>query len=130
MIVYEISVDIVDKRAVSPIPMGKLMSTDLQQRKEFIEMQEANVEKYLIRYVKDKGGLCLKFISASMRGLPDRIVILPQGKIFFVELKAKGKKPRPEQIRVHKLFSSLGAKVYTADSKEKVRSVVDEVYSS
>lgn len=57
MIVYEISVDIVDKRAVSPIPMGKLMSTDLQQRKEFIEMQEANVEKYLIRYVKDKGGL-------------------------------------------------------------------------
>lgn len=130
MIVYKISVDTVDKKTVSPIPMGKFMSTDLQQRKEFIEMQEANVEKYLIRYVKDKGGLCLKFISASMRGLPDRIVILPQGKIFFVELKAKGKKPRPEQKRVHKLFSSLGAKVYTADSKEKVRSVVDEVYSS
>lgn len=106
------------------------MTTLLQQRKEFIEMQEANVEKYLIRYVKDKGGLCLKFISASMRGLPDRIVILPQGKIFFVELKAKGKKPRPEQTRVHTLFSSLGVKVYTADSKEKVRSVVDEVYSS
>lgn len=130
MIVYKISVDTVDKKTVSPIPMGKFMSTDLQQRKEFIEMQEANVEKYLIRYVKDKGGLCLKFISASMRGLPDRIVILPQGKIFFVELKAKGKKPRPEQTRVHKLFSSLGVKVYTADSKGKVRSVVDEVYSS
>lgn len=32
------------------------MTTLLQQRKEFIEMQEANVEKYLIRYVKDKGG--------------------------------------------------------------------------
>lgn len=130
MIVYKISVDNVDKKTVSPIPMGKFMSTDLQQRKEFTEMQEANVEKYLIRYVKDKGGLCLKFISASMRGLPDRIVILPQGKIFFVELKAKGKKPRPEQTRVHKLFSSLDVKVYTADSKEKVRSVVDEVYSS
>lgn len=57
MIVYKISVDTVDKKTVSPIPMGKFMSTDLQQRKEFIEMQEANVEKYLIRYVKDKGGL-------------------------------------------------------------------------
>ena len=33
------------------------MTTLLQQRKEFIEMQEANVEKYLIKYVKDKGGL-------------------------------------------------------------------------
>lgn len=130
MIVYRKSVDVVDKRTVDTILMGKLVSTNFQKRKEFIEMQEAKVEKYLIRYVKDKGGLCLKFISASMRGLPDRIVILPQGKIFFIELKAKGKKPRPEQTRVHKLFSSLGAKVYTADSKEMVRSVVDEVYSS
>lgn len=130
MIVYKISVNTVNANMKNPIRMGKSALTRIQQRKEFIEMQEANVEKYLIRYVKDKGGLCLKFISASMRGLPDRIVILPQGKIFFVELKAKGKKPRPEQTRVHKLFSSLGVKVYTADSKEKVRSVVDEVYSS
>lgn len=130
MIVYKISVNTVNANMKNPIRMGKSALTRIQQRKEFIEMQEANVEKYLIRYVKDKGGLCLKFISASMRGLPDRIVILPQGKIFFIELKAKGKKPRPEQTRVHTLFSSLGTKVYTADSKEKVRSVVDEVYSS
>lgn len=93
-------------------------------------MQEVNVEKYLIKYVKSKGGLCLKFLSASMRGVPDRIVLLPQGKIFFVELKAKGKKPRPEQLRVHRLFNSLGAKVFVADSKESVRSVVDEVCTS
>ena len=130
MIVYINIVYLVYPIPRNPIRMGKIGYTTFYKRKEFIEMQEANVEKYLIRYVKDKGGLCLKFISASMRGLPDRIVILPQGKIFFVELKAKGKKPRPEQTRVHKLFSSLGAKVYTADSKEKVRSVVDEVYSS
>jgi len=130
MIVYINIVYLVYLIPRNPIRMGKIGYTTFYKRKEFIEMQEANVEKYLIGYVKDKGGLCLKFISASMRGLPDRIVILPQGKIFFVELKAKGKKPRPEQTRVHKLFSSLGAKVYTADSKEKVRSVVDEVYSS
>lgn len=130
MIVYRVSVNTVNANMKNPIRMGKSALTRIQHRKEFIEMQEANVEKYLIRYAKDKGGLCLKFISASMRGLPDRMVILPQGKIFFVELKAKGKKPRPEQKRVHKLFSSLGVKVYTADSKEKVRSVVDEVYSS
>lgn len=130
MIVYINIVYLVYLIPRNPIRMGKIGYTTFYKRKEFIEMQEANVEKYLIRYVKDKGGLCLKFISASMRGLPDRIVILPQGKIFFIELKAKGKKPRPEQTRVHKLFSSLGVKVYTADSKESVRSVVDEVYSS
>lgn len=130
MIVYINIVYLVYLIPRNPIRMGKIGYTTFYKRKEFIKMQEANVEKYLIRYVKDKGGLCLKFISASMRGLPDRMVILPQGKIFFVELKAKGKKPSPEQTRVHKLFSSLGVKVYTADSKEKVRSVVDEVYSS
>lgn len=130
MIVYINIVYLVYLIPRNPIRMVKIGYTTFYKRKEFIEMQEANVEKYLIRYVKDKGGLCLKFISASMRGLPDRVVILPQGKIFFVELKAKGKKPRPEQTRVHKLFSSLGVKVYTADSKESVRSVVDEVYSS
>ena len=57
MIVYRKSVDVVDKRTVDTILMGKLVSTNFQQRKEFTEMQEANVEKYLIRYVKDKGGL-------------------------------------------------------------------------
>lgn len=36
------------------------MTTLLQQRKEFIEMQKANVEKYLIRYVKDKRGAIKK----------------------------------------------------------------------
>lgn len=41
----------------NPIRMGKSALTRIQQRKEFIKMQEANVEKYLIRYVKDKGGL-------------------------------------------------------------------------
>lgn len=87
-------------------------------------MQEANIEKYLKKCVEQKGGLCLKFISASMRGLPDRIVLLPGGRIFFVEIKAPKQKPRSEQVRVHKLFEQLGAKVFVIDSKEKVKEVL------
>lgn len=87
-------------------------------------MQEANIEKYLKKCVEQKGGLCLKFISPSMRGAPDRIVMLPQRRIFFVELKAPKKKPRPEQLRVHKIFENLGVTVYTANTKEKVRDIL------
>lgn len=57
MIVYKISVNTVNANMKNPIRMGKSALTRIQQRKEFIKMQEANVEKYLIRYVKDKGGL-------------------------------------------------------------------------
>lgn len=82
---------------------------------------ESDVEKYLRVEVKKLGGLALKFISPSMNGVPDRIVLLPGGSIFFVELKAKGQKARPLQLAVHRVFNTLGQQVYVLDSKEKVK---------
>lgn len=94
-------------------------------------MKEASIEKYLKGKIKQHGGVCLKFNSASMRGVPDRICMLPNGRIFFVELKAKGKKPRPEQMRVHKLFGNMGQRVYACDSRESVQEVIRfEIYSA
>lgn len=90
-------------------------------------MQESNIEKYLKKCVEQNGGLCLKLISVSMRGLPDRIVILPKGRIFFAEIKAPTQKPRLEQIRVHNIFKKLGVTVYVIDSREKARRVISEI---
>lgn len=87
-------------------------------------MKEASVEKFLKDRIEANGGLCLKFNSTSMRGVPDRICILPNGRIFFVELKALGKKPRPEQLRVHRLFENMGQRVYVCDSKSSVCEVI------
>lgn len=87
-------------------------------------MWEANIEKFLKKCVEQNGGLCLKFVSPSMNGVPDRIVLLPHGRIFFVELKAPGKKAKPHQERLHRIFENLGAKVYVADTKEKVREIL------
>lgn len=82
---------------------------------------ESDVEKYLRVEVKKLGGLALKFLSPSMNGVPDRIVLLPGSRIFFVELKSKGKKARPLQLAVHRVFSNLGHNVYILDSKEQVK---------
>ena len=87
-------------------------------------MREINVENYLKKEVEKQGGLCLKFASPTLRGVPDRIVLLPKGRIFFVELKAQNKKAKPHQQRVHKLFKSLGVRVYVADSKEAVKEIL------
>lgn len=50
-------------------------------------MLERNVEKKLVEKVKRLGGEAVKFVSPSSRGWPDRIVLLPEGRVAFVELK-------------------------------------------
>lgn len=56
-------------------------------------MLEKDVEKALLKRVKSEGGLCLKFTSPGNAGVPDRIILMPGGKIKFVEVKRPGKKP-------------------------------------
>jgi len=60
-------------------------------------MRERKIETMLVKQVKAAGGMALKLISPGMAGVPDRIVLLPGGRILFVELKAPGEKPRPLQ---------------------------------
>lgn len=60
---------------------------------------ESEIEAYLREKVISLGGLCWKFVSPGLIGVPDRIVMLPNGKLFFVELKKLGEEPRPTQLR-------------------------------
>lgn len=90
-------------------------------------MKESNIERFFIKECKKKRWLPLKFVSPSMSGLPDRIVLLPGGKVSFVELKAEGEKPRPLQKAVHKILAGLGFHVYVIDSKSGVKAYVDEI---
>jgi len=88
---------------------------------------EKEIERYLVEKVKNVlGGLCLKFISPSMRGVPDRIVLLPGGGMFLVELKDKGKRLRSEQVFVHQMLLGLGFAVYTLDTKESIDEVIEK----
>ncbi|MBF0778163.1 VRR-NUC domain-containing protein [Streptococcus cuniculi] len=77
---------------------------------------ERDIENYLKRKCR---GLCLKFTSPGTIGVPDRIIINQRG-VFFVEVKASGKKPRKSQQILHKKFERLGHKVWVVDSYESV----------
>jgi len=70
--------------------------------------REVNVEDRLGRVVKAEGGLVLKLPSHWYRGIPDRLVLLPRARIFFIELKRRGKKARANQRRWIKLLRRLG----------------------
>lgn len=93
-------------------------------------MLESLIEQHLVREVNRRDGLCLKFNSQSMTGIPDRIILMKNGTVSFVEVKQKGKKPRPLQELRMKQLSRLGFKVYTLDEKEKIGEILDEICST
>ncbi|CAI3673266.1 VRR-NUC domain-containing protein [Clostridium neonatale] len=90
-------------------------------------MLESEIEKTLIIEAKKHGGMALKFVSPGMIGVPDRIVLMNNGKMAFIELKAPGKKIRPIQEKRKSQIESLGFKVYCIDSKEQIGAVIDEI---
>ncbi|EDY2715218.1 VRR-NUC domain-containing protein [Salmonella enterica] len=79
--------------------------------------RENLIEKHLVAEVKKAGGVAYKFISPGHRSVPDRIVLLPGGRIVFVECKAPGKAPRAAQVREHERLRALGFTVVVLDSK-------------
>ena len=90
-------------------------------------MKEATIERKLVSAAKMRGGICPKWVSPGYDGVPDRIVLLPGGKIGFVEVKALGKKPRPLQTARHKTLMKLGFRVFVIDSPEQIGEVLDEI---
>lgn len=93
-------------------------------------MREKSVEQKLTLMVKKRGGICPKFISPGMDGVPDRLALLPGGKIAFIELKAENKTLRPLQVRRKRQLEALGFSVYCIDGPEQIGGTLDEIQSS
>ena len=93
-------------------------------------MREKNVESKLVKAVKSMGGLAPKFISPGLDGVPDRLVLLPGGKMAFIELKAPGKELRSLQVRRKRQLEALGFLVYCMDRPEQIGVILSEIQSS
>lgn len=93
-------------------------------------MREKAIEKKLVMAAKRRGGMAVKFTSPSTNGMPDRIVLLPGGRMGFVELKAPGKKPRlVQELRMRQL-RRLGFFAAVIDELEQIGGVLDEIQAS
>ena len=90
-------------------------------------MREKIIEQHLVKAVKNSGGIAPKLVCPGFDGMPDRLVLLPGGKIGFVEVKAPGKEPRPLQVARHGLLRRLGFKVYILDGPEQIGGILDEI---
>lgn len=92
-------------------------------------MREKTLEQKFRATVKAAGGLAVKFTSPGFDGVPDRLALLPDGKMAFVEVKAPGEKPRPLQLSRHRLLRRLGFKVYVLDDESQIGGIIDEIQS-
>lgn len=90
-------------------------------------MRESTIEKTLVKTVRESGGLAIKLGSPGWAGAPDRLILMPGGRLAFVELKAPGHSLRPLQVRRKRQLEALGFSVYCIDQPEQIGGVLDEV---
>ena len=91
-------------------------------------MRESSIESKLVRMVRERGGLCFKFVSPGNPGVPDRIVITPAGRTVYVELKTEVGRLAAIQKWQHEELRKRGADVRTLKGLEQVKAFVEEVF--
>ena len=93
-------------------------------------MREKLIEQKLIKAVKDIGGIALKIVSPGFDGMPDRLILLPNRKAAFVEVKAPGKTLRPLQEKRKRQLEALGFPVYCIDNSTQLGGMLDAIQTS
>lgn len=93
-------------------------------------MLEKEIERRMVQTVRERGGLCYKFVSPSNPGVPDRIIITPNGRVVFVELKTET--GRLAKIQTWQLdeMRKRGADVRVAKGWPAVKALLEEVLPS
>lgn len=96
-------------------------------RRKVVFMRENEIEAKLVTAVKAVGGVCWKFTSPGTSGVPDRIVLMPSGRIGFVEVKAPGETPRSLQRLRIRTLRRLGFKAFVLDNPEQIGGIIDAI---
>lgn len=89
-----------------------------------ITERENKLEVYFTRRARQAGMMTFKFTSPGHAGVPDRILIA-DGHILFVELKAPGQNPRRLQIETVRRMRLHGAYCYCISTKEQADRLID-----
>lgn len=89
-------------------------------------MREKQIEQRFKREVERRGGLALKFTPPGWAGAPDRIVLMPGGRVAFVELKAPGGRVRPLQRKRIDELRVMGFYVAVIHSVDGINEFIEE----
>lgn len=90
-------------------------------------MQESGLERRLKREVERRGGLARKLITPGAAGAQDRLILMPGGRVWFVELKSPGLRPRPLQVFRAEELKKLGFRVRIVSTAVELEEFLAEV---
>lgn len=90
-------------------------------------MLEKDIEKKVCEYAKKHGVLVYKFTSPARAAVPDRMFIVPNGRVFFCEFKATGKKLTDAQAREHQRLIQHNVSVFVVDNVEDGKAMINMV---
>ena len=93
-------------------------------------MREKELERKLAQAVKTLGGICPKFTSPGFDGMPDRLVLLPGGRLAFVEVKRAGQQPRALQLSRHGMLRRLGFQVHVLDDIWQIGAILNAIQTT
>jgi hypothetical protein len=93
-------------------------------------VREKAIERKLVQAAKEAGGMAPKLACPGTAGMPDRIVLMPHGKVAFVEVKRPGERPRPLQAARIEALRRLGFTVYVLDDVEQIGGIVRDLQTA
>ncbi len=93
-------------------------------------MLEKQIERKLVTAVRQRGGMCPKWVSPGLDGVPDRVILFPAGRMAFAETKAPGRHLRPLQAVRKAQLERLGYRVFVIDSPDQIEGALDAVQTS
>ena len=96
-------------------------------REGFVTESEKALEAELRERCKALGWMCIKLTSQYQRGLPDRLILMPGGRVCFAEIKTTGKKPTALQRATHERLRALGYRVEVVDTTESLNNLIVEL---
>lgn len=91
---------------------------------------EKEIERALVGMVRQRRGYCLKWVCPGWSGVPDRIILLPGGRVIFAEVKRpKGGKLSAQQVKWAELLKRLGFMHVIPHTLDDVRALADYIDS-
>lgn len=99
---------------------SKKMNRKIKNIVAHSDTSEKALERYLIHRCEERGLPCLKYFNANACGYPDRLILLPDAHVVWVEFKSKGKKPTPLQRLRHHELREMGHRVEVIDNRPDI----------
>jgi len=106
--------------------INKFISNADKTKVKKSQIKEIDIEGEFCKYAKSVGCKALKLISLNKRGFPDRTIICPGGRVFFIEFKKEHKKLSPTQVPVKKMLVSFGFEYHVCDQIGQAEFILDE----